>query len=202
MSGFRVIIKAKVQGHVNAMQGHGALKCGSIDVSTSDKDITTLLDQTVHCSPEVLAAEASCDLKDPCWTFLCRKDPAFELLKRMVQNFWNVIQSKQLKPGSLLLMSTSVHGVPDIAYFLGTMLKKPLLQTLVEATVSDREAEYRMLPSGLPCITTAHELFLRFLRSSDNMEQVQVKVEAWKVPMLSGRQVPSQSKPFRLHCDV
>ena len=161
------------------VQGHGALKAGSIDVSTLDKDIATLLDQTVHVSQEIQPIELP-DLAEPCWSFLCKEDPAYNLLKRMVQNFWNVIQSKRVKPGCLLLISTSIHGVPDTAYYLGTMLKRPLLQTLIEATVNDQEAEYRMLPSGMPHILTAHELFLTFLRSSDDMSQVQVKVEVWK----------------------
>lgn len=161
------------------VQGHGALKAGSIDVSTLDKDIATLLDQTVHVSQEIQPIELP-DLAEPCWSLLCKEDPAYNLLKRMVQNFWNVIQSKRVKPGCLLLISTSIHGVPDTAYYLGTMLKRPLLQTLIEATVNDQEAEYRMLPSGMPHILTANELFLTLLRSSDDMSQVQVKVEVWK----------------------
>ena len=147
-----------------------------IDVLTTDTDVAKSLENTLHTSqPE--EGDALDNLPQPtdiCSSFMCCKDPLADSVGRMVKNFSHRLQRSDVKPGSLLLMSVNQQS-EQRGFFLGAMLRKPLLQTLVEATVSDREAYFK-LSGSMPAIQTSHELFLEFLRSGARV----VVVEAWE----------------------
>ena len=123
-------------------------------------------------------------LVNPCFYFLCRKDPAFQSVKQMVQNFWQAMQTHHVKPGDLLVFSHSARPEED-AYFLGVLLKRPLLHTMVQAVVNDQEAEYKLSEQGLPNIVTSHEYFLHVLRDlqdsgNNDFDSIQLQVEVWR----------------------
>lgn len=106
----------------------------------------------------------------------------------MVTNFWHELRTRNAKTGDLLLFSK--EGCEDQEpYFLGTMLKKPLVQTLVAAEVGDEHVWYAMSAEGIPATSISHELFLQFVRNqfgqsgssagSENVD-VRVHVELWR----------------------
>ena len=151
-----------------------------IDVLTSDQDVAKSLDQTLHApfQDQSCGQDIGRERTDQCPYFLCQKDPAFDTINRMVRNFSVILQSKDVKPGDLLLLS-SQHQPEQEAYILGVVMKKPMLQTLVSATVTDLEAQYTLTQKGLPIIHTSHQVFLRFVRAG-GLGAVEVSVEVWR----------------------
>ena len=157
-----------------------------IDVLTGDNDISALLEGSLHMglNLEIVPGadgpenddnqEELQQAEEQCSFLCCVTDPAHDLLKKFVNNFWKQIQRHHLKPADLLLVSCLDT---DAAYFLGILLKKPLVQTLVLGVVTDNEARYD-LSSGAPAVLTAHQLFLTCLREGGL--DVKVDFEAWR----------------------
>ena len=146
---------------------------------TSDHDISTALQDTLH-HQDIAADQAEIDAagaEAQCFPFLCKKDKHFDIVQALVRNFSHFIQGQLVKPGDLLLISGC--GLHDEAYFLGTVLKKPLLQTLVQATVGNEEAGC-MLTNGCPVVFIAHQIFLQGLRSGVQDGDAEFEIQAWK----------------------
>lgn len=147
-----------------------------IDVLTTDAEVSNSLDDTLHSHLEE-EGDSLDNLPQPpdlCSSFMCCKDALADSVGRMVKNFTHRLQRSEIRPGSLLLMSVD-QQCEQRGFFLGAMLRRPLLQTLVEATVSDREVYFK-LSGRMPAIQTSHELFLELLRSGAS----EVVVEAWE----------------------
>ena len=159
-----------------------------IDVATSDKEIHSLLDQSLHLhasesKPEAAnVVEPDVEIEDVlpeiCPFFVCRLNEHFESLKILSRNFWDLIKQHHVSSGDLLLF-TMEEGGEQHAYFLGTMLRRPLQQILIKAAVEDSQVQFS-LKNGRPEILTANELFLFFLQSAPDVGQLKLQVEGWK----------------------
>ena len=155
-----------------------------IDVLVADKDISSLLGQTLHAPDQLGEDDAEGDdeqaeatIPEQCPFFMCQQDPAFVHLKVIVKNFSQLIKANQTRSGDLLMFS--FPRCPDSVYFLGAMLKNPHLQMLVKARVTDDEAEFE-LTGGKPQIVASHELFLEHLGDFGNYENFELMVEVWQ----------------------
>lgn len=161
-----------------------------IDVLTSDKDIQCLLDETLHMRQDAITDQLFQKRNDAepddlpsipnmCPFFLCQKHPLFLTMNTLIKNFWHFIKQHRLGPGHLLMFSVEgSENQQESVYFLGTMLKKPLQQILIEAEIASSEVQFKLI-NGRPNILTAHELFLSFIRDED-ASAVVIQVEAWK----------------------
>ena len=158
-----------------------------IDVLVADKDISSLLDKTLHAPDQLDENDAEGEdeqadtdgaaIGEQCPFFICQKDPAFVHLKVLVKNFSQLIKANQTHSGDLLMFS--FPRCPDSVYFLGAMLKNPHLQMLVKARVTDDEAEFE-LTGGQPQIVASHELFLEHLGDFGDYDNFEVMVEVWQ----------------------
>ena len=119
------------------------------------------------------------DLPELCPFFLCRSNNLYQAVTVLTKNFWQLIKAHQLKAADLLMFSVGGNENQQTVYFLGTMLKKPLQQMLVEAVFEDTEIQFK-LTDGLPHILSSHEVFLAFLQDSEDPSKFQLHVEAWK----------------------
>lgn len=171
-------------GEVPCISGCGALKAEMIDVLVADKDISSLLGQTLHAPDQLGEDDAEGDdeqaeatIPEQCPFFMCQQDPAFVHLKVIVKNFSQLIKANQTRSGDLLMFS--FPRCPDSVYFLCAMLKNPHLQMLVKARVTDDEAEFE-LTGGKPQIVASHELFLEHLGDFGNYENFELMVEVWQ----------------------
>ena len=170
---------------------------------SEDKDISKHLSDTLHKPlDEKLPGADNQEIQEPCFHFLCRKDPLFPSVKNMVQSFGAKIIDADLKPGVLLLFSTDTC-VDSKAYFLGVMLKKPCMQMLIQANVTSHngfdEAQL-VLEQGVPIVLTSHELFLNFLRNQLGCHgsNIKLKVEIWECQALFHNRHQLTSRPETL----
>eukprot|EP00438_Fugacium_kawagutii_P003694 Skav206834 [mRNA] locus=scaffold3672:211538:213768:- [translate_table: standard] len=162
--------------------GSGALRSELIDVAMSDKDISAALDKTLHHNEgegnPTTGDDGSVHIHAQCLPFLCKKDPHFDAVLHMVKKLAHFIKDSRVKPGHLLVFSDGSN--PEQAYFLGAMLQKPMLQSLVEATIDHDEAHYKVA-SGKLSILTGHEIFLAYIRAGgENLDSFEITVTAWK----------------------
>ena len=152
-----------------------------IDIMSSDLEIGSFLDNTIHSRSEV-AEDNDQTAEDPntpeqCYPFICRKDAAFEPMKVLVKNFAQLIKAKAVRSGDLLVFSC--QDSLDAVYFLGTMLKNPHLQMLVTASLSDSEAEFTLV-DGCPEILTSHEVFLKYIRGCRDPSSLKLEILVWR----------------------
>ena len=184
------------------MRGDGALRSNLIDLLATDADIQHCLDRTLHADSAAQATvydqvsgqvdenaeqalDDDIDLPELCPFFLCRSNTLYQAVTVLTKNFWNLVKTHQLTAADLLMFSVAGNENQQIVYFLGTMLKRPLQQMLVEAVLEDQEVQFK-LTEGRPHILSSHELFLGFLEESKDLSQFQLYVEAWKCQAFLG----------------
>lgn len=148
-----------------------------IDIETADKDIEELLKVTLHMPPPLSPLLEDFDPHDQCCQpYLCEKAPHYQSVRTLVANLSKHIHLNNLKPGTLLLVSS--EGYPDktIAVFLGVVVRKLRQHVVIEASVDDSAARLKLY-SGSPRVFTSEELFMPFVIGNPFPS---IFFEAWK----------------------
>ena len=172
--------------------GSGALKADLIDVTSSDASVSTFLQGTLHkqtCPDDIsdqLGAIEGLDIDvhdDTCLNGMCRSSPFWPEVCKMAKALSYKLDEHGIKAGSLLHFSSDSSPAVAAA-FLGVIIKKPLMQTFIEAKVDDSQASFAMDPKGRVRVFSAHEMFDTMLglaaKQGLNPLLFEIKVEVWQ----------------------
>ena len=172
--------------------GSGALKADLFDVTSSDASVSTFLQGTLHkqtCPDDIsdqLGAIEGLDIDvhdDTCLNGMCRSSPFWPEVCKMAKALSYKLDEHGIKAGSLLHFSSDSSPAVAAA-FLGVIIKKPLMQTFIEAKVDDSQASFAMDPKGRVRVFSAHEMFDTMLglaaKQGLNPLLFEIKVEVWQ----------------------
>ena len=178
----------------HSCQGHGALKVSCIDVTTPDSAVDSFLQNTIHkqACPEEIAKEIDSvkDLQvhdEPCLVGLCCSDPYYSHILKLVRVLSKQLDAHSIKTGALLHISATLCQTSH-TFFLGVVVKKPFLQTLIVAQLEDGRAFFHLYDQSRLQVWSSHQLFLRMMRqaaqasSNSNMifSSFKVSVDVWR----------------------
>lgn len=156
--------------------GTAALKEHFLDMSVSDQAAADFLKRTLHAgdwNDVEEGADSEVEIEDPChkrFGVLCASSPKKDLACRLVKVLNRALLDNQVKIGSLLFLTTSSESFLG---FLGACLKRPMMQTFLQAeadTLSDRVRIQDLTDScsgsSFSCIT-GHTLFSNIAAPSE-----------------------------------
>ena len=154
--------------------------------------MSTFLQGTLHkqtCPDDIsdqLGAIEGLDIDvhdDTCLNGMCRSSPFWPEVCKMAKALSYKLDEHGIKAGSLLHFSSDSSPAVAAA-FLGVIIKKPLMQTFIEAKVDDSQASFAMDPKGRVRVFSAHEMFDTMLglaaKQGLNPLLFEIKVEVWQ----------------------
>ena len=162
--------------------GLGALKAEHIDTWSTNMEVQKFLDDTLHKDLVPITDGINQDLLgnivEPCLAGMCKQyaTTLWNETSAFVRSFQKHLDEKKIMTGSLLILKSSEFP-ETTSFFLGVVLKKPLLQTAVLAKVNDDRVLFEK-QNGRPKMSTTHHLFSEFLRSTSS-KLTDIIVEHW-----------------------
>lgn len=163
--------------------GNGALKASLIDVSSTDQEVNSFLDNTIHTfhRGSIEATEDNTVIKDEetsgCFPGICACHPSWELAVQLAWSFHTHQQQRRIQTGALFMMTCKDIPAFSRTFFTAVTSKKPLIQTVVLASVADSNVSCHERDE-VPVVTTTTHMFLELLDSS-NGKVSEVDVEHW-----------------------
>ena len=161
--------------------GLGALKAEHIDTWSPDSAVGEFLNNTLHKDVEPLRdqdSELLDAMAEPCVPGFCKHNPnsLWEPTTLFVKGLQKEFTEKSILTSSLILLSSEAYPV-TVYFFVGIILKKPLLQTVAMAKVEGDRVSFE-LSNGRPIFSTTYHVISNFLHCTSR-ELTEISVEHW-----------------------
>ena len=146
------------------------------------------LQNSIHkqCCPDEIASEIDrvkdAQLHDePCMPGLCSNDPRYPHILKLVRAFSKQLDDHKIRTGALLHISSPSCQTAHTVY-LGVVVKKPFLQTLIRARIGDGQACFHLEGDRLQ-VQTSHTTFAGMMKEAEQasvpFSDLQLFVEVW-----------------------
>ena len=159
-------------------------------METANEDVEKFLDETLHNddfdvtpapAPENVENDSSiCEnLPEPCLPGICKNDPStlWESTSAFAKTFQQALDERNIKTGSFLVLSSPDYPL-TLYFFLGVILRRPLLQTVVLADVLNDRISFQKDGNGQPQFDTSCHLFATFLHATSK-DLKELNFEHW-----------------------
>ena len=165
-------------------------------MKSPDEVVDKFVDSTVlkGVQEEVIRPDEfdASEVETQCVPGFCKKHPLWLRSSQFVKVLHSQFEAHNVRAGSLVVIT--VDGFPlTMPFFLGVILKKPLLQTAVLARVEDDTVSFikeKDCPWSLPQITTTFHIFREILeRTSATLEEVNVEHWSFRPALLQGSNI-------------
>ena len=161
-------------------QGFGALKASNIDCTCPDQYVEDFLSKTLHRDVEPApGTEDLMEVVEPCVPGACKHNPASlspQTIK-FVRSFQKALEENDIRTGSFLVLTAEGFGF-SVCFFLGVVLKRPYMQTVLLADIQDDCISFRKDRDGFAQIETTHHLFARCLHAT-SPDLTTLDLEQW-----------------------
>lgn len=163
--------------------GLGALKAEHIDTWSTNAEVQKFLDDTLYKdlvpNTDSITQDLLGNIFEPCLPTMCKQyaTSLWNETSAFVRCLQKHLDEKKIMTGSLLILKSSEFP-KTTSFFLGVILKRPLLQTAILAKVNDDRVLFEKKDDGQPKISTTHHLFSEFLRST-SAQLTEIAVEHW-----------------------
>jgi hypothetical protein len=150
----------------------GALRADLIDVDTNNEDVASMLAETIHQPVKSLPEVHECRVHlEVCFAQYgqCQHNPLLQVADGLAKQFGRALTHHNISSGALFRLHLGAPLERDEFFFLGSQVKMPVLQVLAKA-FTHNEVVFSLLESlgGVPSFHTSHQIFQRFLVSSDD----------------------------------